>query len=209
MIARLQKFFQGEPLQETGQFEKLAHLFKLNAQFSTERLVLRPLSLQDRDGLFEVDSDEEICRLSLAIPFTNITEASARIRSYQAYARQGYPIPWAVIRTSDNTFLGTCGITQFDEGTQVLQLGFTYRRNMWGQGYGTEALSACIDFLFSRTQTYRIECHCWPDNLASRRVMEKSGMAFEGILRGSRISRFGRHDACVYAILRPDWETAQ
>ncbi len=185
----------------------LAQLFRSGLTIETDRLILRPRTFLDTDGIFEIDSDEEICRLSLGTLVQSKAEARRRVELEMAYVERGHPVPWSVVRREDREFIGTCGIVSLNDSADTIELGFASRRAYWNQGYATEALTACIELLFRETEFYRIECQCWPENLASRRVMEKSGMAFEGVLRSARKSAYGRHDACIYAILRPDWET--
>lgn len=184
----------------------LAEIFRSGQQIETDRLLLRPRSFLDTEGIFEIDSDEEICRLSLGQLVQSQPEARKRVEQEMSYAQRGYAVPWSVIRKEDRQFLGTCGIVSLNDANGTLGMGFAYRRLAWNQGYGTEALNACIGFLFQNSEFYRIEAQCWPENGASRRVMEKVGMTCEGTLRSSIVSQFGRHDACYYAILRPEWE---
>ena len=65
-------------------------------------------------------------------------------------------------------------------------LGFVLARHHWGQGIATEAVSAVIDWTIRQPKYEQIEAFCDPDNLASARVLEKSGMKQESLLR-----RFG------------------
>lgn len=208
MRARLRNFLSfGNAGETEGNTDHaLAEVFRSGQQIETDRLVLRPRSFLDNEGVFEIDSDEEICRLSLGQHIQTQADARRRVELEMSHTQRGYPIPWSVIRKEDRQFIGTCGIITLNDATNTACVGFAYRRSAWNQGYATEALRACIDFIFSNSEHYRIEAQCWPENGASRRVMEKVGMAYEGILRSSMVSQFGRHDACYYAILRPDWE---
>lgn len=188
---------------------RYADLFRQDQIFQSERLVLGRLQTSHANGILELDSDEEVCQLSLSSKIDTLAQAMARITAFQNFAENGFPAPWAVVIRETGRFIGTCGVTQFDEEARTIQLGYSYVRTAWNQGYGTEALVACIQFLFEHSNVNRIECHCWPRNQASRRVMEKAGMSFEGILREARISPAGYHDACVYSVLRKEWEDRQ
>ncbi len=186
----------------------LAEIFRSGQQFETDRLILRPRTFLDTDGVFEIDSDPEICRLSLGTLVQAPSDARKRIEHEMSYAQRGYAVPWSVVLKEDRQFIGVCGINAINNVNGTVGVGFAYRRSAWNQGYGTEALDYCIDFIFQNSEFFRIEAQCWPENTASRRVMEKAGMTYEGTLRSSVVSQFGRHDACVYAVLRPDWERA-
>jgi len=183
-----------------------ADLFREYEVFESDRLILGPLQSVHAAGILELDADEEICQLSLSSKIETLAQARDRITAFQNYAKNGLAAPWAVVVKETGQFIGTCGVTQFDEEARTFQIGYSYIRKAWNQGYGTEALVACNKFLFENSTANRIECHCWPQNQASRRVMEKAGMSFEGILREARISPAGLQDACVYSVLRRDWD---
>ncbi|MEJ6003444.1 GNAT family N-acetyltransferase [Paucibacter soli] len=76
-----------------------------------------------------------------------------------------------------------------------------------GQGYGSAAAQALVDYLFLNfEQVHRVCCNTAPGNLGSRRIAEKAGMQFEGLLRGVVFIRGEYADGAQYAILRPDWQ---
>ena len=67
-------------------------------------------------------------------------------------------------------------------------LGFVLARHHCGQGVATEAASAVIDWTMQQPRYEQIEAFCDEDNSASARVLEKSGMKRESLLRS-----FGVH----------------
>ena len=62
-----------------------------------------------------------------------------------------------------------------------VEIAYYIVRDHWGQGYATEASRACLDHGFADLGLDRIIGLAWPDNPASLRVMEKSGMTYEGM----------------------------
>jgi ribosomal-protein-alanine N-acetyltransferase len=75
-----------------------------------------------------------------------------------------------------------------------------------GQGYGTAAAKALVDYLFDNFDINRICCSTAPGNIASRRIAEKAGLRFEGCLRGVVFIRGEYVDSEVFGILRADWQ---
>ena len=71
-------------------------------------------------------------------------------------------------------------------------------RSHWGLGLATEAATAARDYGFDRLGLTRLVSIIHRDNLASRRVAEKSG------LKAERIVQFANHRCWLYAIARPD-----
>jgi len=62
-------------------------------------------------------------------------------------------------------------------------MGYIIGREYWGRGYMTEVVRAVSDWVLAQPEIHRVWAMCDVDNLASARVMEKSGMEREGRLR--------------------------
>jgi RimJ/RimL family protein N-acetyltransferase len=73
-----------------------------------------------------------------------------------------------------------------------------------GHGYTTEAVSLLVDYLFGRKRVNRMQLNIHPDNLASRRVAEKCGFTFEGLMRGCWFHRGTYHDLEIWSLLRDE-----
>jgi len=84
-------------------------------------------------------------------------------------------------------------------------MGYVLGEQFWNNGYMSEALTRVIDFLFETTDVNRIEAEHDVSNPGSGRVMEKSGMIFEGVLRKAGLNNQGIVDIAVYSILRSDF----
>lgn len=61
-----------------------------------------------------------------------------------------------------------------------------------------------LDLGFSDLGLQRIEATCAPENTASRRVLEKSGFSYEGLLRAHKRTATGRRDSLLFARLATD-----
>lgn len=60
-------------------------------------------------------------------------------------------------------------------------IGYKFDRSVWGNGYALEACQAAIPVLFTNYKIHRIEARVAPDNIASIRLLEHLGFAYEGI----------------------------
>ena len=75
-----------------------------------------------------------------------------------------------------------------------------------GQGSGTCLLSHVLDWLYSETETNRVDLDLFVENERARRAYEKLGFIVEGRLRDYHRSVDGRiRDALIMSILRKDW----
>lgn len=60
------------------------------------------------------------------------------------------------------------------------ELGYTIRRELWGQGLATEIGAALVTWHLTNAVQYPLYAHVAVANLASRRVVEKIGFEFVG-----------------------------
>lgn len=73
-----------------------------------------------------------------------------------------------------------------------------------GRGYTTEAVGLLVRYLFARKRVNRMQLNIHPDNAASRRVAEKCGFTFEGLMRGCWFHHGVYHDLAIWSLLRDE-----
>ena len=172
----------------------------------TDRLVLRPLRRRDANDIFSYASDPEVARYVLWDPHQSVSETRSYIRYMRSLSRRGLPSSWAVTRRDSGKVIGTSGFMWYSEANSAAELGYSLSKSFWNLGYATEALRAVIRSVFAALPVNRLEAKHDLRNPASGRVMEKSGMKKEGILR-QRIRNKGEYvDVALFAILRSDLE---
>ena len=172
----------------------------------TDRLILRPLRRQDAKDIFSYASDPDVARFVLWDPHKTLSETKAYLRYMRSLSRRGLPSSWAVTLRDSGKVIGTMGFMWFSEANSAAEVGYSLSKAFWNQGYATEALRAVIRSVFASLSVNRLEAQHDLRNPASGRVMEKSGMKKEGILR-QRIRNKGEFiDVFLYAVLRSDLE---
>jgi RimJ/RimL family protein N-acetyltransferase len=75
-----------------------------------------------------------------------------------------------------------------------------------GQGIGATALTLLLARLFAQEGAHRVQVTTDVDNVAMRRLSERTGFAFEGVMRSFMPSLDGPRDYALYAITRQDHE---
>jgi len=128
------------------------------------------------------------------------------IRLRQAEPRVYYD--FAVVRKSDNQLIGSCGIYVRTGAERRAEIGYIYAKEFWGQGYATEAAKVARDFAFERLGMKRVGASCFTSNIASARVLEKTGMHRVGESESVpwRNGRWtGISDMFYYALAREEW----
>ena len=78
------------------------------------------------------------------------------------------------------TAVGWAGLQPMD-GTDEIEVGYAFSMDAWGRGYATEVSRALVRWGFESLGLQRIVAVAYAENTASRRVMDKLGMRFEGV----------------------------
>ena len=174
----------------------------------TPRLILRPFTMADAEPMFRNwANDPEVCTHMTWPAHENVEVTRELLGRWTAsYEKPDY-YNWAiVIRDSGPEPIGNISAAHIREKTRCAHIGYCMSRAHWGKGVMTEALSAVIGFFFDEVGINRVEAEHDPNNPASGRVMEKSGMTFEGTSRQAAVSNQGIIDVSRWAILRSDRE---
>ena len=142
----------------------------------TRRLLLREFIPEDVDALALVLSDAETMRHYPA-PLDRDGVIAWIQRNRHRYAEYGHGL-WAMVLKSSGEVIGDCGLTRQNvDGIDEIEIGYHVRRDLWGQGYASEAARACQEYGFTRLGAPRLISLIRPGNVASRRVAEKNGLA--------------------------------
>ncbi|MFE7133128.1 GNAT family N-acetyltransferase [Streptomyces sp. NPDC057638] len=159
----------------------------------TERLLLRPLSLADVDAFVALHTDQRVNRFVGAYSSEQARERLAGIE--RQWSERGHGL-CAVELRSTGEFVGRCGLN-FWEPLDEVELGWTFRAEVWGQGYATEAARACAAWGFATLDAEYFTAMIHPDNTASARVAERLGFTprRDDVLLGKPVT--------VYALDRP------
>jgi [ribosomal protein S5]-alanine N-acetyltransferase len=148
--------------------------------FHTERLLLRPVTLDDAEAIFTAYAqDPEVTRYVIWTPHRHLDDTREFLQRCLDRREAGWEFTWAIC-LPDSTLIGTFALRI--DGHKA-NTGYGVARPYWGQGYATEALQAVVDWALQQPQIYRIWATCDCENPGSARVMEKAGMTYEGILR--------------------------
>ena len=145
----------------------------------TQRLILRPGTLEDAPNLVILNSDYEVVRYTGDGPLANLLEAQNLVRERLIPQYAQYKMSRFTTLLKDGTYIGWCGLKYFPE-TDEVDLGYRFMKKYWGQGYATEASIAMLDYGFNTLNLKRIVARAMPENVGSLKVLQKIGMTFRG-----------------------------
>jgi RimJ/RimL family protein N-acetyltransferase len=135
----------------------------------TERMRLRPITLDDVDALVALDRDPEVMRYLTGGRPTPRDEVVETIRAHLGCR-------WIGVHRVTNDFVGWFGLVP--TGSAEYAIGYRLRRAVWGCGLATEGARALITLAFTELGAHRITAETMAVNLRSRRVMERCGMHY-------------------------------
>lgn len=108
---------------------------------------------------------------------------------------------WAI--TEEDRVIGSIGIFRNSNIHRLTaEMGYYLGEDYWGRGIATKAVREAVEYVFEHTDILRIYAEPFANNIASCRVLEKAGFAFEGILCKNAIKNGEILDMRLYSIVR-------
>jgi [ribosomal protein S5]-alanine N-acetyltransferase len=168
-------------------------------RIESERLIFRRIEQADFEFFARIHADPIVARYLGNGRARSIQETHELLeRFYETYKTLELG-PLAVLRKSDGVLIGRCGLSdmalevipasgklpriwyqrsQVPSGTNVIfeqELGYTFDRSYWGQGYATEAAARVFEYASSTMPFRRIVSVIHPDNTASIKIAKRCG----------------------------------
>jgi [ribosomal protein S5]-alanine N-acetyltransferase len=171
---------------------------------TTDRLILRPLTVTDAPDIQRLLASREIALNTLTIPHPYPEGAAeAWIARQTGKQEKDEGVVFAITRREDGALMGDIGLMT-DFANERAEIGYWIGVPYWGNGYATEATRALIAYAFDELGLNRVYAYHFAGNPASGRVMEKAGMRLEGELRGHQRKGDEYRDSRLYGIIRSD-----
>lgn len=153
------------------------HNFDVHFKLETDRLLLRPFTLNDLDAFSIICADPEVMRyIGNGKPLDRDTVNELLTWIILKYEEQGFGV-LAVVLRENNQLLGFCGlIRQIVDGQSYIELGYRLDRAFWGKGLASEAARCIRDYAINQLNLPRLISIIHIDNMASKNVARKVGM---------------------------------
>lgn len=145
----------------------------------TDRLVLRELSLLDKENLSLILQDKDVMyAYEHAFSYSEVdTWLNNQLRRYKD---DGFGL-WAVILKDTNEFIGQCGLTVQNIGEkEVVEVGYLFKKAHWHKGYATESAIACKNYAFNTLDIDEVYSIIRDNNMPSINVAKRNGMSLKG-----------------------------
>ncbi|NNM58754.1 MAG: GNAT family N-acetyltransferase [Legionellales bacterium] len=149
----------------------------------TKHLILKAPELSDFPDLIKLRSDADVMRYIGKNGATQTQQEIAQfLESAIAYqAKHGFGFCSVFEKKSEN-FVGQAGLCHlgFDENQTEIEIAYRLHKDYWGKGYATELVRALIEWGFEHLPVKKLIAAIHPENIASKRVLEKVDMLYIG-----------------------------
>jgi ribosomal-protein-alanine N-acetyltransferase len=184
----------------------------MKLELHTERLLLTPLAATDLDLVLELWTDPEVVEYICDVA----TEAEIRQEMPDAIKRGGNGGigEWCVADRRTGEKLGSAYLLPMPIDTDdvdyslvvmgqmpdaEIEVGYFLKRSAWGRGYATEVCKRLLQVAFQDVSLNEVVASVDEKNIASKKVLEKSGLLDRG-----RTRSYGK-DSPIYRITRDEW----
>ena len=174
-------------------------------EFETERLIIRPIKLEDKNQIFNYRSDTETNKYQGWIPKT-IDDVETFIGKLPEHINQ--PKTWfqfVLIQKETKTVIGDLGIHFLDKENNQVEIGCTLNKDFQNKGFAKEAVVKVIDYLFRDLNKHRIITSIDPHNKNAIRLVESIGFRKEAHFVESIFINEKWVDDLIYALIEKDW----
>lgn len=168
---------------------------------STERLTFRRMNDADQDAVFRLFSDPDAMQFWSSPPMASRKEAITYLEEDQQFNDSGEGVQLGLILRETEELVGTCTFHKWSRSNRRAEVGYMLRRDLWGKGLMSEALSAFLAYGFEVMNLHRVEADIDPANLVSAKLLERLGFQREGLLRERWIVNGVVSDTAYYGLL--------
>ena len=160
-------------------------------RIETKRCILRKFTKNDIDDLYEYASDNEVTQFLSWDTYKSINMAVDYIENVLLKYSKNEIAPWGIEWIENSKLIGS--------------IDYVLNKKYWNKGIMTEVLKEIVEFGFDEMNLVRIETRLDSMNVASERVMQKSGLKYEGTLRKKEFLKNKFIDVKYYSILKDEY----
>ncbi len=187
--------------------------FAMNLNLRSQRLSLTPFTPDDLELSFDMFTDPAVVKYAGGVMSEQQIRAS--VSNWARRGGDGCIGIWTISDRGTGEKYGSVALlpmpieektTDYDKVVPGempngnIEIGYYLKRSAWGFGYATEASRRLLEFAFKETPLQEVVATFDPENLASRKVLEKAGFIERGTMRC-----YGQDDGVNFRITRDEW----
>jgi RimJ/RimL family protein N-acetyltransferase len=175
----------------------------------TEKVTLKPLTLEYLDDFYRAGAFPEIWRWSLPDKCTSKAAASIWLDYSQAMADKGEHVPFAIFDNASGQLVGSTRYCSIKHEDRNIEIGFTFITPKFQRSYiNTHAKYCLLKHAFEELGAIRVEFKTHEGNEKSRNAIARLGAKYEGLLRNQRILSDGSfRNTAIFSIIDSEWHS--
>lgn len=169
----------------------------------TERLTLHQVTADVFDDFYEIRSDERFYQFSDGFKLPTKEEVAKKVQLAVDMHKENNGISWGISLKNSSKVIGSVDYWRMMKEHYRCEIGYMLHPDYYQQGIMYEALTATIEYAFKNIKLHTIEANIAPQNIASRKLVEKCGFVQEGYFKENYFHNGRFLDTCTYSLLTP------
>jgi len=180
--------------------------FEQNIILENDFVLLKPLSIEDKNGFVKIAFDKDIWRFSVNRIYDDF-ELDHFISEAISSKEKQLRFPFTIIDKAKNKIAGSTSFGNYSAKDKRIEIGWTWLgKEFWGTGINLHCKKLMIDFAFENLKLERVEFKTDVLNIAARNALLKLAAFEESILRSHTLMHDGRRrDTIYYSILKNEY----
>ncbi|PWN64460.1 GNAT family N-acetyltransferase [Chryseobacterium oncorhynchi] len=167
----------------------------------TERLILRQLTLNDSEDLFEYFSQDEVMEYYDLDTFKTLEDAQHIIQHFNSEFKERKGFRWALELKSEKKVIGTCGYHNWYHEHFKAEIGYELNPLYWQQSFMKEAILPILTFGFESMRLHRVDAFIDPANISSEKLLSSLNFQEEGTMRDYFFEKGKFVDAKLFGLI--------
>ena len=180
-------------------------------ELSNTLVTLKPLSIEEAAGYYEIGRDADIWHYLAPDPFSHLKDAEDWIAGMLMRSETAGDIPFSVYDNKSKRLAGSSSYLDVRPSHGGLEIGFTwYGKEFQRTHVNTATKLALFSHAFEDLGANRVQLQTDSRNLASQRAIERLGAVKEGVLRKHKTYPDGYvRDSVMYSVTVDEWPTVK
>jgi ribosomal-protein-alanine N-acetyltransferase len=180
-------------------------LKKIFPRFMLSTTIMREPKQKDIEGLFRVSKDHDVMKYYGLPPIRSRKPIIKELNWFTRIFRKGEGIRWIIALKESDEYIGDIGFHNYSKKHRRIEIGFKLAKEHWRRGIMYKSINKAIAYAFNKLRVNRIEALVEPQNVRSKKLLQKLGFTNEGILRQYEKESKGYVDLIIFSLLRNEW----
>ncbi len=170
---------------------------------TTNRLVLRKITLEDAPELFFLRTDGRVMKYIERPRPKNLEETIIFINMISDLRDKNEIITWGIALKEDPKLIGTVVYLNIKKEHYRAEFGYALHPDHWRKGIMDEVAKAVLNYGFNVLKFHSIEANINPENIASQKLLEKNGFVREAYFKENFYWEGKFLDTVIYSLFAP------